>query len=80
MLGRVDVGCVVVGWAAPPEFVSEGACVAGVFAGAGVDADPLGWVDCAQTPEASASDNPDRTASLKPMRSVALMTSPLLPR
>ena len=51
----------------------DGACAAGVFAGVGLDAVPL---DCAQTPAANASANPDRTASLKPMRSVALMTSP----
>ena len=63
----------MVGWLPLPEFVSEGACAAGVLAGAGLDAVPL---DCAQTPAANASANPDRTASLKPMRSVALMTSP----
>lgn len=67
------LGRVVVGWAPLPESVPEGACAAGVFAGAGLDDVPL---DCAETPEASASANPDRTASLIPMRSVALMTSP----
>jgi hypothetical protein len=67
------LGRVVVGWAPLPESVPEGACAAGVFAGVGLDAVPL---VCAQTPAANASANPDRTASLKPMRSVALMTSP----
>jgi hypothetical protein len=57
-----------------PEPVFEGVCAAGVFAGLGLDPVPL---DCAQIPDASVSANPDRTASLKPMRSVALMTSPL---
>jgi len=70
------LGRVVVGWAPLPEFVPVGVCAAGVFAGAGLDPVPLVWVDCAQTPAANASANPDRTASLKPMRSVAFMTSP----
>ena len=57
-----------------PEVVVAGACAAGVLAG--LESDPA---DCAQAHAASAIANPGRTANLKTMRSVALMTSPPTP-
>ena len=59
--------------AALPESVPAGAWAAGVFAGVWLDGV---WLDWAHAPTASASANADRAAGLKPMRSVALMTSP----
>jgi hypothetical protein len=72
--GDPGAGCAAGVLCAPlPEPGLDGACAAGVFAGVVLDADPLDW---AQAPKASANANPDRTANLKPVRSVALMTSP----
>jgi hypothetical protein len=57
----------------PPDAVPEGACAVGVLAGAVPAGEPF---DCAQTAADSNSANTAKTTVLKPMRSVALMTSP----
>jgi len=60
----------------PPDAVPEGACAAGVLAGAVLVCEPL---DCAETAADSNSANPAKANVLKPMRSVAPMTSPPAP-